>query len=213
MQGNTINFFKTIMSNNKHKNKALRELIKKEKRKFELEEKQLADAKTVEKMQEALKQHYKPDDVIFKIKNKSTLKKALKKERKELKKNLFTINKEHDIELAINEGKRQILKELTEEVKKLPEEEDIVNSAKYIIHTKKRIIQTIKPIALHLQEQGFSTENLDIAQILKESGQFQKGYFSRKWKYKKQNMAFVKIKNNITIFWNFIRGFVYKIQK
>ena len=201
------------MSNNKHKNKALRELIKKEKRKFELEEKQLADAKTVEKMQEALKQHYKPDDVIFKIKNKSTLKKALKKERKELKKNLFTINKEHDIELAINEGKRQILKELTEEVKKLPEEEDIVNSAKYIIHTKKRIIQTIKPIALHLQEQGFSTENLDIAQILKESGQFQKGYFSRKWKYKKQNMAFVKIKNNITIFWNLIRGFVYKIQK
>ena len=224
MQGNTINFFKTIMSNDKHKNKALRELIKKEKRKFELEEKRLADAKTVEKMQEALKQHYKPDDVIFKIKNKSALKKALKKERKELKKNLFTINKEHDIELftitrerdiklAINEGKRQILKELTEEVKKLPEEEDIVNSAKYIIHTKKRIIQTIKPIALHLQEQGFLTENLDIAQILKESGKFQKGYFSRKWKYKKQNMAFVKIKNNITIFWNFIRGLVYKIQK
>jgi hypothetical protein len=66
---------------------------------------------------------------------------------------------------------------------------------------------------LHLQEQGFSTENLDSAQILKESGKFQKGYFSRKWKYKKQNMAFVKIKNNITIFWSFIRGFVYKIQK
>lgn len=197
------------MSNNKHKNKALRELIKKEKRKFELEEKRLADIKTVEKMQEALKQHHKPDDVIFKIKNKSALKKVLKQNKKELTKKIY----ETDKQKATINAKIEALTELIEQHKKLPLVEDIVNSAKYIIHTKKRIIQTIKPIALHLQEQGFLTENLDIAQILKESGKFQKGYFSRKWKYKKQNMAFVKIKNNITIFWSFIRGFVYKIQK
>jgi len=209
MQGNTINFLKTIMTNNKHKNKAFRELIKKEKRKFEIEEKRLTDIKTVEKMQEELKKHHKPNEVIFQIKNKSSLKKILKQNKKELTK----IEKQISIELITNKAKIEALTELREKHEKLPLEEDIVNSAKYIIHTKKRIIQTIKPISLHLQEQGFSTENLDIAQILKESGQFQKGYFSRKWKYKKTSMAFVKIKNNITIFWNFIRGFVYKIQK
>jgi hypothetical protein len=201
------------MSNDKHKNKALRELIKKEKRKFELEEKRLADTKTVEKMQEALKQYHKPDDVIFKIKNKSALKKVLKENKKELTKKIYEVDKQVAIELVTNKAKIEALTELMEKHEKLPEEEDIVNSAKYIIHTQKRIVQTVKPIVLHLQEQGFSTENLDIAQILKESGQFQKGYFSRKWKYKKQNIAFVKIKNNITIFWSFIRGFVYKIQK
>jgi hypothetical protein len=201
------------MPNDKHKNKALRELIKKEKRKFELEEKRLADTKTVEKMQEVLKQYHKPDDIIFKIKNKNALKKVLKQNKKELTKKIYEIDKQKAIELVTYKAKIEALTEVMEKHEKLPLEEDIVNSAKYIIHTKKRIIQTIKPIALHLQEQGFSTENLDIAQILKESGQFQKGYFSRKWKYKKPNMTFVKIKNNITIFWNFIRGFVYKIQK
>jgi hypothetical protein len=164
-------------------------------------------------MQEELKQYRNPDDVIFQIKNKSALKKVLKQNKKELTRKIYEFGKERDFKLAINEGKRQILQELLKKEEKLPNEEDIINAAMEIICKNNRVIQTVKPIILYLQEQGFLTENLDIAQILKESGKFQKGYFSRKWKYKKQNMAFVKIKNNITIFWNFIRGFVYKIQK
>lgn len=198
------------MSNDKHKNKALRELIKKEKRKFELEEKRLTDAKTVEKMQEALKKYHKPDDVVLKIKNKSALKKTLKQHNRELTRKIYEINKERDIKLAINEGKKRILNELIEKQEKLPTEEDIINSAKYIIHTERRIIQTVKPIVLHLQEQGFSIENLDIAKILLETKQFQRGYFSKVWKMKKPNMILFYIQRKVKIFTNFVLGFFQK---
>jgi hypothetical protein len=198
------------MSNNKHKNKALRELVKKEKRKFELEEKRLADTKTVEKMQEALKEYHKPDDVIFKIKNKSALKKVLKQNKKELTRKKYEVDKQVEIELVKHKAKIEVLNELIEEQEKLPTEEDIINSAKYIIHTEKRIIQTVKPIVLHLQEQGFSTENLDIAKILLETKQFQRGYFSKVWKMKKPNMILFYIQSKVKIFTNFVLGFFQK---
>lgn len=198
------------MSNDKHKNKSLRELVKKEKRKFELEEKRLTDAKTVEKMQEVLRQYHKPDDVIFKIKNKSALKKVLKQNKKELTRKIYAVNKQVEIELVTHKAKIEVLNTLIEKQEKLPTEEDIINSAKYIIHSEKRIIQTIKPIALHLQEQGFTTENLDIAKILLETKQFQRGYFSKVWKMKKPNMTLYYIKRKVKIFVNFVLGFFQK---
>lgn len=198
------------MSNDKHKNKALRELVKKEKRKFELEERRLTDAKTVEKMQEVLRQYHKPDDVIFKIKNKSALKKVLKQNKKELTRKIYEVNKQVEIELVTHKAKIEVLNTLIEKQEKLPTEEDIINSAKYIIHSKKRIIQTIKPIALHLQEQGFTTENLDIAKILLGTKQFQRGCFSKVWKIKKPNIILFYIQRKVKIFVNFVLGFFQK---
>ena len=115
-----------------------------------------------------------------------------------------------EIEVATHQAKIEVLNELIEEQKKLPTEEDIINCAKYIIHTEKRIIQTVKPIVLHLQEQGFSTENLDIAKILLETKQFQRGYFSKIWKMKQPNMILFYIQRKVKIFTNFVLGFFQK---
>lgn len=151
---------------------------------------------------------------------KITLNLFTRKQRKAIVRDVKVQKKALQIQMAERKVKIRDLQvrvetynEIIKDEESIPNEMDIIQAATEIICTKNRVIETVKPIINHLKEQGFSTENLDIAQILKESGQFQKGYFSKKWKYKKPNIAFVKIKNNITIFWSFIRGFVYKIQK
>jgi hypothetical protein len=146
---------------------------------------------------------------LFTKKQRKTIVRDAKVQQKELRIKIAELQvKKRDLQV-----RAEVYNEIIKDEESIPNEMDIIQAATEIVCTKNRVIETVKPIINRLKENGFNTNEIDIAQILKESGQFQKGYFSRKWKYKKQNIAFVKIKNNITIFWNFIRGFVYKIQK
>jgi len=198
-------------------NKANRELIKKEKRKLQIEKERLHKETSVAELHQKILSHAQLNEndraKLLSIKNKSKAKQYLKEirrelvnEKKEEQKKLY----EKNIELAKNQAKIEILDTLINETKKIPQVEDIVNSAKHILSTEKRIIQTIKPIISHLQEQGFNTENLDISKILIETKQFTRGYFSKVWKMQKPNPVYFYFQQKAVIFWNGVLGFAQK---
>lgn len=197
--------------------KANRELINKEKRKLQIEKERLHKEASVAELHQKILSHEQLNEndraKLLSIKNKSKAKKYLKEikrelvnEKKENQKKLY----EKNIELAKNQAKIEILDTLINETKQIPQVEDIVNSAKYILCTEKRIIQTVKPIILHLQENEFNTENLDIAKILLETRQFTRGYFSKVWKMQKPNPVYFYLKRKTVILCNGVLGFAQK---
>jgi hypothetical protein len=202
-------------------NKANRELIKKEQRKLQIEKERLHKEASVAELHQKILAHKGLNEneraELLSIKNKGKARRYLKDIKQELKKELRNIKKEKEridhernIALAENRGKREMLKTLINETKKIPQVEDIINSAKYILCTEKRIIQTVKPIILHLQENEFNTENLDIAKILLETRQFTRGYFSKVWKMQKPNPVYFYLKRKTVILCNGVLGFAQK---
>lgn len=194
----------------KHFDKANRELIKKEKRKLQIEQERLKEKKRLAELQQKILSNTIFTDnerqELLSITNRQKYRKALKGIRKELTKDM----RQSDIEIIKLDAQKQVLEELQNQKKQLPQIEDIVNSAKYIICTKKRLIQTVKPIIAHLQEQGFNTENLDVAKILLETKQFTRGYFSKIWKMGEPNPVCFYFQKKVIIFWNGVLGFARK---
>lgn len=201
----------------KHFDKANRELIKKEKRKLQIEQERLKKDASVTELHQKIFSHAQLNEndraKLLSIKNKAKARKYLKEVKRDLinaKKEKEKIQYEHNIELAKKEGQIEILDQLINEAKQIPQTEDIVNSAKYIICTQKRLIQTVKPIIAHLQEQGFNTENLDVAKILLETKQFTRGYFSKIWKMGEPNPVYFYFQQKVIILWNGVLGFARK---
>ncbi len=191
-------------------NKTNRELIKKEKRKLQIEEERLKEKKRLAELQQKLSSSMVFDDnerqKLLHITNKQKYRKTLKAMKKELTKDIRQIG----IEIIKLDAQKQVIEELQSQKKQIPQVEDIVNSAKHILSTEKRIIQTVKPIISHLQEQGFNTENLDISKILIETKQFTRGYFSKVWKMQKPNPVYFYFQQKAAIFWNGVLGFAKK---
>lgn len=201
----------------KHLDKANRELIRKENRKLQIEQERLKERKRLAELQQKILSHAQLNEndraKLLTIKNKSKARKYFRKVKRELinagkeeQRKLY----EKNIELAIKEGQIEILDKLINEAKQIPQIEDIINSAKYILCTQKRLIQTVKPIIAHLQEQGFNTENLDVAKILLETGEFHKGDWVKFWFFGKPNPIYFYLKQKTIIFWNGIVGFAQK---
>lgn len=194
----------------KHIDKANRELMKTERRKLQIQEERLKEKKRLAELhQKILSNPAFNDDErrkLLPITNRQKYYKALKSIKKELNKDII----QNDIEIIKLDAQIKLCEELENQKKQLPQIEDIINSAKHILCTKKRLIQTVKPIIAHLQEQGFNTENLDIAKILLETGEFYKGDWVKLWFFGQPNPIYFYLKQKTIIFWKGIVGFIQK---